>query len=237
MMRTVYLEGEMATIFGPKFEIDAQSPSEVFHCLNANFPTFRKYLMDCHEKDISFECQLAGNYVEDPNELLLTYGKGDMILTPVPSGSKGIMKVIAAVVIAYIMYQTGGMFGKEFFIVEGGKKVGLTMFGKLAFGGTLMLANVGVAEMMAPDPLTDKTAAQEESYLYQGTGQVGKAGDPVPLVYGRLRIPGKPIGAIASNVSRTHHSAIRGADGALGSDDNVGIEGQGSGEVSVAANL
>ena len=237
MMRTVYLEGEMATMFGPKFEIEAQSPSEVFHCLNANFPTFRKYLIDCHEKDISFECQLAGNHIEDPNELLLSYGKGDMILTPVPSGSKGVMKVVAAVVIAYIMYQTGSMFGKEFFIMEGGKKVGLTMFGKLAFGGTAMLARMGMAEMMAPDPMTDNTAAQEESYLYQGTNQVGKSGDPVPLVYGRLRIPGKPIGAVASNVQRTYHSVFQGTGSPFGSDSSVGTEGDGSGEVSVRANL
>jgi hypothetical protein len=44
---------------------------------------------------------------------------------------------------------------------------------------------------MAPDPSVD--SQQDESYLFQGTAQTAVEGDPVPIVYGKLRVPGRPI--------------------------------------------
>ena len=44
---------------------------------------------------------------------------------------------------------------------------------------------------MAPDPSVDNN--QDESYLFQGTGQTLIEGDPVPVLYGKLRVPGRPI--------------------------------------------
>ena len=205
MMRTVYLEGELADKFIPKFTVDASSPREVLKCLELNFPTFRKYLIDCHDRNIGFTCQIAEDILQDERELLLQYGKGDMILTAVPSGSKGAGKVFAAVVMAVIILSNPSTF----FVAEGGAAatslktaVGLSLKGKFAVMATLMVANMGMAEMMAPDPQTDNSEAADENYLYQGTNQVGKVGDPVPLLYGRLKIPGKPIGINQSNITR-----------------------------------
>ena len=202
MMRTVYLEGEMALKFGEKFEIFAKSPTEVFQCLELNFPSFRKYLFDCHEKNINFSCQLAENYMEDPRELFLNYGKGDMIISPVPAGSKGVGKVIAAIAIIVASIYIPGFKQFMYTIGEAGAITGFTLGGTIVMSATLMLANMGIAEMMAPDPSTDPDAAQDESYLFQGAGHAGAAGDPVPLLYGRLRVPGKPVSSNISNVRR-----------------------------------
>ena len=49
----------------------------------------------------------------------------------------------------------------------------------------------GLAQIMAPDPATD--ADQEESYLFNGSEQNIVEGDPVPVLYGRLRVPGQPV--------------------------------------------
>jgi hypothetical protein len=49
----------------------------------------------------------------------------------------------------------------------------------------------GISQLMAPDPSTD--ADQEKSYLFNGAEQNIIEGDPVPVLYGRLRIPGQPV--------------------------------------------
>ena len=45
--------------------------------------------------------------------------------------------------------------------------------------------------MMAPDPATDQD--QEQSYLFNGAEKNTVQGDPVPVLYGQLRVPGQPI--------------------------------------------
>jgi len=224
MMRTIYLEGELALKFGEKFTIFAKKPSDVFKCLNLNFPNFREYLIDCHEKNINFACEFANHELGAPEELLLNYGEGDMILTPVPAGSKsGFGKILAAIALVAVVYFTGGLagLGSSGAVAGGGTLAagqtaagwavatggGLSIAGSIAMTGVLMLANMGMAQMMAPDPSTDTTFGEEDkSYLYQGSATVAKAGDPLPIVYGRMRIPGRPAGVSVSNITRTNIS-------------------------------
>ena len=70
-----------------------------------------------------------------------------------------------------------------------------------AIGYTLAanLAIQGFSELLAPDPSGDD---QDESYLYQGTGQNIVEGDPVPVVYGKLRVPGRPVSLHVRNQSQ-----------------------------------
>ena len=63
--------------------------------------------------------------------------------------------------------------------------------GLMAAGLAVNLAMTGIAEMMAPDPSTDSD--QESSYMFNGAEQNVIEGDPVPVLYGHLRIPGQPI--------------------------------------------
>ena len=66
------------------------------------------------------------------------------------------------------------------------------MLSLMALGMATNLAMAGISQMMAPDPSSDSD--QEQSYLFNGAEQNIIEGDPVPLLYGRLRIPGQPIG-------------------------------------------
>ena len=61
------------------------------------------------------------------------------------------------------------------------------------------LGLAGIQQMMAPDPSVDND--QDESYLFQGTGQTLIEGDPVPVLYGKLRVPGRPISLHVRNES------------------------------------
>jgi len=203
MLRKVYLEGEIADRFGSEFEIEANSFADVMSCLNANFDDFRQYITECYEKGIGFVCQINGKGIQKEEELLLNYKEGDMIISAMPMGSKGgIGKIIAAVVIAVIL-MTPGL--REAFLLGSGPGAAaatLTGFGKFMAMVAINLAMTGLQEMMAPDPSVDDSVQQDESYLFQGAGQTILEGDPVPVLYGELRIPGRPISFGIKNENR-----------------------------------
>ena len=58
--------------------------------------------------------------------------------------------------------------------------------------------------MMAQDPSVD--ADQEESYLFNGQEQNIIEGDPVPVLYGKLEVPGQPINFELSNFAPDSNS-------------------------------
>jgi|11_taG_2_1085331.scaffolds.fasta_scaffold30159_2 predicted phage tail protein len=216
--RKVYLEGEMGARFGKEFDMIADSFTEVFQCLKCNFSGFMPYLQECHEKNIGFILEVEGRPIRNEAEALLLYKEGDMIITPLPAGSKsGGAKILAAVAVTVMtagmgafaigamggggiaggMAGVGSMFGAGF----GG--IGATLGGMLKAGGALgVLANVGIGlgvnlalagiqQMMAPDPSTD--SQQDESYIFEGSKQNIAEGDPVPVLYGELRVPGRTV--------------------------------------------
>jgi len=200
MLRKVYLEGEIADRFGSEFEIEADSFADVMSCLNANFDDFRQYITECYEKGIGFICQVNGKGIQKEEELLLNYKEGDMIISAAPMGSKGgIGKIIAAVVIAVIL-MTPGL--RETFLLYSAEAAALTTFGKVVAMVAINLAMTGLQEMMAPDPSVDDSVQQDESYLFQGAGQTILEGDPVPVLYGELRVPGRPVSFAIRNENR-----------------------------------
>ena len=211
--RKVYLEGEMGERFGKEFDMVANSFTEVFRCLKCNFLDFMPYLQECHEKNIHFILEVEGKPIKHEAEALLLYKEGDMVITPVPAGSKsGGAKLLAAVAItimtagmaaAYVgmtatsvatgatvtgfgaAFTSAGAFGAALGAAAG------TLGGQLALGLAVNLAMAGIQQVMAPDPSTD--SQQDESYIFEGSKQNIAEGDPVPVLYGELRVPGRTI--------------------------------------------
>lgn len=196
MIRKVYLDGEMAEKFGSEFAIKAKTTADIFRNLECNFPEMRQYLMECHEKDIGFLCQVGDEALQDEEELLLSLGKGDVYISPQPAGSKsGIGKILAAIAIVAIVYFTGGFGGTGFFGATTAAGAGLNTYGLIAIGLAVNLALTGIQQMMAPDPSVDDfNNDKETSYLFRGAEQNVIEGDPVPVVYGQLRVPARTIG-------------------------------------------
>ena len=162
------------------------------------------YLQECHEKNIDFILEVEGKPIKHEAEALLLYKEGDMIITPLPAGSKsGAGKLLAAAAImAAVVFvphlAAGGMQGLSATIGSAG--LGNTMaagfyasgtLGQIALGVGINLAMGGIQQMMAPDPSTD--SQQDESYIFQGSKQNIAEGDPVPVLYGELRIPGRTV--------------------------------------------
>ena len=211
MQRNIYLEGELGSKFGSKMSYNAPTVADVMKLLDVNNEDFRPYLIQAHEKGIGFYIDVAGERLEYDEEILLPLNEGDITITPVPAGSKGgAGKLLAAIAFIAILYFTGGFAGfgaataptagYGYLVAAGGA---LNMTGMLAVGLAASLAMSGLAEMMAPDPATD--ADQQSSYLFNGSEKNVIEGDPVPVLYGKLRIPGQPVSFEISNVSSSYN--------------------------------
>lgn len=194
MLRNVYLEGELGEKYGRVFSISAKRPAEVFQCFEANFPDFRKYLLDCHERDVGFTVEVEGEKIS-AEECLLNLEKGDIIITPIPAGSKSAFgKILAAVALVAII--ASGQFGLYTTAAQAlatGATAGFSTAGLVVASIAANLALTGMQQLMAPDPSVDTQASADESYLFNGPEQNIVEGDPIPILYGRLRVPGQPI--------------------------------------------
>ena len=227
MKRKVYLDGELGDKYGRELTMDVSSFPEVFKCLEANYPELKNYLIDCHEKDVGFICKVAGEGLSDETELSLLYPAGDMYISPQPAGSKSAgAKILAAIAIVAIVVITGGFgaggVGAAVSAAEGVTAL-QTIATLTALSLAINLALAGIQQLMAPDPSTESGADQDEAYLFQGSGQTILEGDPVPILYGQLRVPGRPISFRVQNENQRFYN--RGDSGSdIGTDNNTPLQ-------------
>tara|TARA_R110000796_G_scaffold1430_4_gene5704 strand:+ start:11321 stop:12025 length:705 start_codon:yes stop_codon:yes gene_type:complete len=220
MRRKIILEGEMADKFGSTFYMKADSYQEILKCIDANRPGFKKYLLECAEKDVGFTIDMAGTYIDKDEELLTPLATGDVVITPIPSGSKsGIGKIIAAIALVALIVYTGGAaalasagttgatFGATMTAGMAGGLAGLSGLQLIGLSLATNLAIAGIQQMMAPDPSIDKDSPT--AYLFNGASNNSVEGDPVPIFYGELRLAGRPIALdVINNTYRNNNTII-----------------------------
>lgn len=191
MHRKVYLEGEMGVQFGREFTIAATTYQDVLKCIEVNRPGLREYLIECHEKDIGFTFDTAGKGIDQIEDMVLPLQEGDITITAIPAGSgSGIGKILTAIAIIAILMTPG--LREAMMLGNGlsGTAATLTIGGKMVAGFAISLAMQGLAQMMAPDPSIDDPH-NPENYLFNGARLNAEEGDPMPLLYGELRVPGR----------------------------------------------
>lgn len=224
MKRKVYLEGEIGEKFGKEFTLDVNSFKEVIQCLDCNFSELRPYLVECHENGIAFVCEVDNTPITNDGELLLHYPTGDMTIRALPIGSDGIAKFVLGAVLVALLFVPGvgqvvggaagsTLFGAATAVGASGLAIGAAL-GLAVLGGALLMQ--GLTEMMAPDPAVDNGGTQkEDSYLFQGAGQTIVEGDPLPILYGELRVPGRPISFQTANATAVfvHREPLLDANG------------------------
>lgn len=219
MQRNVYLQGDLATRFGNKFTVNTDNYSDIFKCIQVNRPEFIPYLHKCDKEDIGFIVETAGESIDEEG-LLLPLKEGDVTISVVPAGSKsGFAKILAAVAIFVIL---GPMAAKAFKVLSTGTAVaGMSTMGAYAVVTGLSigvnLALTGIQQLMAPDPAVDQDAPT--NYLFSGgTGTVVE-GDPIPILYGELRVPGRPIAVdTRQGYSTTNNTRYGSGGGTYNSD-------------------
>lgn len=212
MTRKIFLEGELGSRFGTVFSFSGPTVADALRCIGANRPEFRKYLIEAHEKDIGFHIEVQGSQLDTVEECLLPLSKGDIIMSPVPAGSKsGGAKILSAIAIASLFFVPGiGTYLQAGLVSGAGATNTIVSLGLSSLA--VNLAITGIQQLMAPDPSVDE---QDESYLFNGNQRTVVEGDPVPILYGELAVPGYPISFEVSNELYPRTTEFTDSDGGV----------------------
>jgi predicted phage tail protein len=176
-------------------------PSEIFQCIEANYPELRKDIIDLAESGGGLTVQLGSDYA-DVEDLLVPITADSIVITPIAAGSsgKGTGKIIAGIALMAFAFALPFMvpvgFAANFLggltigagAGIGGASLGLTgtllQIGIAGLGVNLALK--GLAELMAPDPAKDEA----EIYSFNGPENIRAQGNPVPILCGEMIIGG-----------------------------------------------
>ena len=186
MLRKIKLYGELAKFVGHKeFEVKADTLAHAVSFLINNFEVVEKYMSPKHYQ------VKVGNYAVDESELSHPIGQEDIHFIPVIAGAgRGLGKILlGAALIGFVFLSGGASFSLKSGLTFKEGLLGSAFLNKsLAYvGGYLLLS--GVSEMLFPVPKPPDFESEENprlSFSFGGTQQTGRAGTPVPLVYGEI---------------------------------------------------
>ena len=186
MLRKIKLYGELAKFVGHKeFEVKADTLAHAVSFLINNFEGIEKYMSPKHYQ------VKVGNYAVDESELSHPIGKEDIHFVPVITGAgRGLGKILLGAALIGLVFMTGGAsFSMSSGLTFQNSVLGGAFLNKSLtyLGGYLLLS--GVSEMLFPLPKPPSFESEEDprlSFSFGGTQQTGRAGTPVPLVYGEI---------------------------------------------------
>ena len=186
MLRKIKLYGELAKFVGHKeFEVKADTLAHAVSFLINNFEGVEKYMSPKHYQ------VKVGNYAVDESELSHPIGQEDIHFIPVIAGAgRGLGKILlGAALIGFVFLSGGASFSLKSGLTFKEGLLGSAFLNKsIAYvGGYLLLS--GVSEMVFPVPKPPDFESEENprlSFSFGGTQQTGRAGTPVPLVYGEI---------------------------------------------------
>ena len=186
MLRKIKLYGELAKFVGHKeFEVKADTLRHAISFLINNFEGVENYMSPKHYQ------VKVGNYAVDESELSHPIGQEDIHFIPVIAGAgRGFGKVLLGAALIGLVFMTGGATitkaaGLEFHATALG---GAFLNKSIAYVGAYLVLS-GVSEMLFPMPKPPDFESEEDprlSFSFGGTQQTGRAGTPVPLVYGEI---------------------------------------------------
>ena len=186
MLRKLKLYGELAEFVGHKdFEIEASNIPKAISFLVNNFPQIEPYM------NPKYYQVKVGNYAINEDEIYYPIGQEDIHIVPVISGSGSVGRILLGGALLAVSFGAFGAFGGGLTFGKGfGASWAAAGFGaKAAFIGGAALVLGGVTDLLFPMPAMPEFASEEDpklSYNFGGTQNTGRAGTPVPLVYGEI---------------------------------------------------
>tara|TARA_R100000479_G_scaffold52567_1_gene24975 strand:- start:903 stop:2144 length:1242 start_codon:yes stop_codon:yes gene_type:complete len=214
MQNKVLLLDELGEKYG-KTHIyhNLKTPAEGIRLLCINYPQLAKDLATSHEQGIFYKVTQVNQELSF-DDLNLPIGCNDLVITPIISGSKGVVRALTGIA---LVVATGG-FGAGFGTTLLGN-TGLNAFGAAVasitakVGVALMIG--GVTEMLTPQPTLPSTidfdgaftnftggpgslikgANGIQSFAYTGPTNVSGLGKTIPVVYGKVLVGSLIVGA------------------------------------------
>jgi len=187
MLRKIKLYGELAEFVGHKeFEVQVDSLQKAVSFLVNNFASIEKYMNPRYYQ------VKVGDYAVDETEILHPIGQEDIHFVPVITGAgRGFGKILlgaALIGVAFLMPVASGGLSLGAGIKAGSlAKVGFMTKMVAGVGASLVLSGVSDMLFPLPDvPAFEDTQDPRLSFSFGGTQQTGRAGTPVPLVFGEI---------------------------------------------------
>ena len=169
-----------------EFEVQVDSLQKAVSFLVNNFAGIEKYMNPRYYQ------VKVGDYAVDETEILHPIGQEDIHFVPVISGAgRGFGKILlgaALIGVAFLMPVASGGLSLGAGIKAGSlAKVGFMTKMVAGVGASLVLS--GVSDMLFPLPEIPGYEDSQDprlSFSFGGTQQTGRAGTPVPLVFGEI---------------------------------------------------
>lgn len=181
-MIELYLHGKLGEKYGSLHKVHVKNLCEVFQFMTFQLKGFKDYISDKHYRIVKGEREVD---VEDVKEFVVPLRCGEVHIVPVVggAGSRGLGKALVGVALIAVALSPG------FQPLAGGL---LTKSRLATFGFALALGGVG--SLLAPTPPSNdnREVPRNESSLFR-SGQNSREGDAIPVVYGRVRVPGMLI--------------------------------------------
>ena len=199
-MIKVFLHGNLGKTFGRKWELDAETPIEVFKGIDANVDGFLKYLAQKDKEGVSYRIFFDEKPIKNKELEISILKKEKMHVFPVVTGSDTEEAQVMRVYGTYGMVGGWGLnaiggwlqgFDNIFAQLAGGF---LSFVGDLAFeiGGALLMQGIIGALQDEPDEPTTPDAAKNlkstTSFVFSNPVNNVTQGARVPIGYGRLRV-------------------------------------------------
>jgi predicted phage tail protein len=179
-VRTIRLYGVAGARFGRVHRFAVSSTAEAMRALCTQVSGFEKFLMNAKDNGLTFAV-FKGRKNLGEKELEHPVGDDEIRIAPVLVGSKkaGLFQTIlgAALIVVGVLTSAYG----------GGSLIGLGA--SLALGGVMQMLSPQTAGLAGTGP------DNGTSYYFNGPVNSSAQGDPVPLVYGRMRVGSKVISA------------------------------------------
>lgn len=198
-LRTIKLSGFLGKKFGRVHRLAVDSPAEAIRALSVIKDGFREFLENSHKNGVAYRF-LVGNEALERSELKeslhMKHGASTTFeLVPVINGAKSSLGQIlfGAALMAFAWWAMPAMG----FLAVGAKGA---IFAPAVFSMGMSLALGGVAQLLAPKVKAESKEADKPSYIFNGAVNTVAQGNPVPILYGRMRVGSQVVSAgITSN--------------------------------------
>ena len=156
-MQTVRLEGQIGERFGTEWNTHCSNIPDILKLIDCQTPGFREYMIEAAENNVDFAIKKGIEFIGE-EELLLSVGEEDIIITEIPAGQKtGWGKILAAIAIVALIIAFPIAAG----LVIAGEGTTAVTVGAIGYTLAANLALSGISQIMMPGPEVDSPEANQ----------------------------------------------------------------------------
>lgn len=190
-LRTIRLYGKLGAKFGREFKMAVTSPAEAVQALCSQLPGFETHLTESKDNGVGYAVFNGKHNLSVEQLSNLTAVDEEIRIAPIILGSKsgGVFQIIFGAVLVVVGALVLYFFGWTGIGAIIGKAL-ITMGISMIIGGIVQLL------MPAPKGNSAKDKADDlASYAFNGPVNTQAQGNPVPVLYGRLKVGSAVISA------------------------------------------